>query len=99
MLLNENTPDRRFALRRRQILAAPTLLSQPRVEEIAQEVSLIALLASRIADNADAAHDPFGIDQGRRDKARDLLAPVFASLTEGFDTQDLKEAKTLLERL
>jgi predicted ATPase len=38
-------------------------------------------------------------DQGRRAEARDLLAPVYGWFTEGFDTPDLKEAKTLLEEL
>jgi hypothetical protein len=30
-------------------------------------------------------------------QARELLAPVYAWFTEGFDTHDLKEAKALLE--
>ena len=38
-------------------------------------------------------------DQGKRDEARELLAPVYNWLTEGFDTRDLKEAKALLEEL
>jgi predicted ATPase len=38
-------------------------------------------------------------EQGRRGKARDLLAPLYRSLTEGFDTADLKDAKALLEEL
>jgi predicted ATPase len=38
-------------------------------------------------------------DQGRRDAARELLAPVYGWFTEGFDTRDLKEAKALLEEL
>jgi predicted ATPase len=38
-------------------------------------------------------------DQGKRDEARDLLAPVYGWFTEGFDTLDLKEAKTLLDAL
>ena len=38
-------------------------------------------------------------DQGKRDKARNLLAPVYNLFTEGFDTLDLKEAKALLEEL
>jgi predicted ATPase/class 3 adenylate cyclase len=38
-------------------------------------------------------------DQGKRDAARDLLAPVYNWFTEGFDTLDLKEAKTLLNAL
>jgi predicted ATPase len=39
------------------------------------------------------------IDQGRRDEALALLAPIHAWFTEGFDTQDLKEAKVLLDQL
>ena len=35
-------------------------------------------------------------DQGKRDEARDLLAPVYGWFTEGFDRLDLKEAKALL---
>jgi predicted ATPase len=38
-------------------------------------------------------------DQGKRDEARDLLAPVYGWFTEGFDTLDLKEAKKLLDEL
>jgi predicted ATPase len=38
-------------------------------------------------------------EQGRRSDARELLAPVYGWFTEGFDTQDLKEAKALLEEL
>jgi len=38
-------------------------------------------------------------DQGRRDEARDLLAPVYGWFTEGFATPDLKEAKALLDEI
>jgi predicted ATPase len=38
-------------------------------------------------------------DQGRREEARELLAPVYGWFTEGFDTLDLKEAKALLDEL
>jgi predicted ATPase len=38
-------------------------------------------------------------DRGRRSAARDLLAPVYAWFTEGFDTPDLQQAKALLEAL
>jgi class 3 adenylate cyclase/predicted ATPase len=37
--------------------------------------------------------------QGKRQQARELLAPVYAWFTEGFDTRDLKDAKALLEEL
>ena len=38
-------------------------------------------------------------DQGKRDEARELLAPIYGWFTEGFDTLDLKEAKALLDEL
>ena len=37
--------------------------------------------------------------QGKRQEAHDVLAPVFGWFTEGFDTLDLVEAKTLLDEL
>jgi len=40
-----------------------------------------------------------GRKQGKRDEARDLLAPVYDWFTEGFDTLDLKETKALLDAL
>ena len=38
-------------------------------------------------------------DRGKRDEARDLLAPIYGWFTEGFDTLDLKQAKALLDVL
>jgi predicted ATPase len=38
-------------------------------------------------------------DQGKRQQAHDLLAPIYHWFTEGFDTADLKEAKALLDEL
>jgi predicted ATPase len=38
-------------------------------------------------------------DQGKRDRARELLARVYGWFTEGLDTLDLKEAKALLDEL
>jgi class 3 adenylate cyclase/predicted ATPase len=37
--------------------------------------------------------------QGKRAQAADLLASVYGWFTEGFDTQDLKDAKALLDTL
>jgi predicted ATPase len=37
--------------------------------------------------------------QGKRDDARALLAPIYGWFTEGFDTADLQEAKVLLDTL
>ena len=38
-------------------------------------------------------------DQGKKQQARELVAPVYGWFTEGFDTLDLKEAKALLQQL
>jgi predicted ATPase len=38
-------------------------------------------------------------DQGKRDEALDLLAPICGWFTEGFDTLDLREARILLDEL
>ena len=37
--------------------------------------------------------------QGKQDEARQLLAEIYGWFTEGFDTKDLQEAKTVLEEL
>jgi class 3 adenylate cyclase/predicted ATPase len=37
--------------------------------------------------------------QGKRQEARDLLAPIYHWFTEGFDTADLQEAEALLDEL
>jgi len=48
-----------------------------------------------------ATQDLCGIWHGRGQivEARDLLAPIYAWFTEGFDTCDLREARELLEQL
>ena len=38
-------------------------------------------------------------DLNRREEARPLLAEVYASFTEGFDTADLRDAKAILQEL
>jgi hypothetical protein len=38
-------------------------------------------------------------EQGKRNEARDLLAPVYDWITEGFDTRDLKQARRLRDEL
>ena len=38
-------------------------------------------------------------EQGKRQQARELLAPIYGWFTEGFDTLDLKHATALLDEL
>jgi predicted ATPase len=37
--------------------------------------------------------------QGERNKARELLSPIYDWFTEGLDTRDLREAKVFLDEL
>ncbi len=37
--------------------------------------------------------------QGKKKKARQMLAEIYGWFTEGFDTADLQEARALLEKL
>jgi predicted ATPase len=39
------------------------------------------------------------IEQARQSEAQDLLTPIYAWFTEGFEMEDLKEARALLIRL
>lgn len=39
------------------------------------------------------------MDRGRREEAIKMLAPIYGWFTEGFETQDLKQAKALLDQL
>jgi predicted ATPase len=41
----------------------------------------------------------FWQQQGKRAEAQALLAPVYGWFTEGFDTADLQEARSLLDIL
>src|SRR5262249_49145952 len=59
---------------------------------VAQQAKLPELRAS-------VAHARLQAARGRRQQARELLAPVYGWFTEGFDTRDLKEAKALLDVL
>jgi predicted ATPase len=53
----------------------------------------------RVCNETGASRARLWRDQGKPQQARELLAPVYGWFTEGFDTLDLKEAKTLLEEL
>ena len=41
----------------------------------------------------------FLADQGRRQRARDLLASVYGRFAEGFGTADLQTTKALLDEI
>jgi predicted ATPase len=72
--------------------AAASLLDQALTTARSQQAKTLELRAAR-----DLA--ALWIDAGRREEALDLLAPIFARFAEGAGTQDLMEARALLERL
>jgi predicted ATPase/class 3 adenylate cyclase len=90
-----------------QRLQARALLERGRPELGAEVQALLntALIIAREQQarliELRASHDLAAIwrEQGKRNEARDLLAPVYGRFTEGFDTPDLKEAKALLAEL
>jgi predicted ATPase len=56
-------------------------------------------LQSEVATGAALSLARLLRDTGRRDEARAILAEIYNWFTEGFDTADLKDAKTLLADL
>jgi predicted ATPase len=92
--------------RSKQPTAGEITLKAPELDEAkAQRISNRALAAARQQQakswelRTATSYARLIREQGREREARELLAPVFGWFTEGFDTRDLKEAKTLLDEL
>jgi predicted ATPase len=84
-----------------EILLRQATPDAPRAEACFQQASAIARRQQAKSWELRAAMSLARLwqQQGRRAKARDLLAPIYGWFTEGFDTADLQEAKALLEAL
>jgi predicted ATPase/DNA-binding winged helix-turn-helix (wHTH) protein len=84
-LLRRETEDRRFALPEECFGDAMRLAS----EQGAMSWELRAALSfARLR-----------VSQDRADEARQILAPIYARFTEGFETADLRDGKALLDTL
>ena len=53
-------------------------------------------MQNRVEVRATTSLARFLPDTNRRDEARAMLAEIYGWFTEGFDTADMKDAKTLL---
>jgi predicted ATPase len=84
-----------------ELLLAQSTTQQPDAEACFQQALAVARrqqarsLELRVATSLSRLWQ----QQGKRDNARVLLAPIYDWFSEGFDTADLKEAKVLLEEL
>jgi predicted ATPase len=69
------------------------------VQQGLREVALVRHGAKLSELRAAMSLAPASANQGRRSEVRDPLAPGYGWFTEGFDTQDLNDAGTLLEEV
>jgi len=80
-------------------------MNKQSVEEEAEECFLKAIEISRqqqaksLELRATMSLARLWKTQGKREEARKMLTEIYGWFTEGFDTADLKDAKTLLEEL
>jgi hypothetical protein len=58
-----------------------------------------SFVRSQVAETTRRSSRAFRRSQGKVQRAREPLAPVYGWFTKGFDTRDLKEAKALLVEL
>jgi tetratricopeptide (TPR) repeat protein len=70
------------------------------VQHLERAIALARRSGSRLLElRAATSLARIRFQQGERQKAHDLLAPVYDWFTEGFETPDLKDAKALLDEL
>jgi tetratricopeptide (TPR) repeat protein len=62
-------------------------------------IELAKSMGAKARELRTAMHLARLASQGRADEARTMLAEIYNWFTEGFDTQDLKDAKALLDEL
>ena len=88
-------------LRRRAELLARQGAGPAEVEAVFRDALAVARRQGARAYElrAAVAYARFLRARGRAAEGRELLAPIYAAFTEGFDTCDLVEAKALLEEL
>jgi predicted ATPase len=82
-------------------LHAKTTTDSARVEEcFAQAIDLSHKQQARSLELRAATNlARFRASLGKVEAARDALMPVYSGFAEGFDTLDLRQARTLLEEL
>jgi predicted ATPase len=84
-----------------EILLQQAVPDAPQAEECFQQALAVARRQQARSWELRAAMSLSRLwqQQGKRTEARELLAPIYAWFTEGFDTLDLQEARALLDEL
>src|SRR5262249_45809342 len=92
--------DRADTLRRRAELFARSGAAPAAVEGVFRDALAIARQQGSKAYELRAAtrFARWLGEQGRAEEGRNLLGPIYTAFTEGFDTPDLIDARTLLEK-
>jgi predicted ATPase len=78
------------------------LLADPQAaeRELCQAIDIARIQSAKLFElRAAVSVARLWLGHGKRPNACDLLAPIYASFTEGFDMPDLQEANTLLVEL
>jgi predicted ATPase len=83
------------------LLLRQTATSQAEAEACFQQALVVARRqqAKSLELRAAMSLSRLWQQQGKRDEAHELLAPLYGWFTEGFDTADLQEARALLDEL
>jgi predicted ATPase len=84
-----------------ELLLAEASAEQGEAERLLRQSIALAQAHKAKSWELRAATSLAGLCQstGRRAEARAVLSPIYDWFTEGFDTVDLRQAKTLLEAL
>jgi predicted ATPase len=84
-----------------QVLAAGTQATRAAAVDLLKESLRVAREQTALAYQLRSATTLARLlsDDGHRDRARDILAPVYERFTEGFETLDLRVARAILKDL
>ena len=89
-----------YRLKSRALLASDVTDAKPNAQALLHQALETARHQSARSLELRAANDlaALWIDQNKRSEAAELLSPIVASFSEGLDTRDLIEGRSLLDQ-
>jgi predicted ATPase len=90
-----------YRLKAQALLVRGAPSSDPEVQSLLEQALALSQNQQAKALELRAANSlaALWVNEGKHRQARDLLAPIYASFTEGFETRDLIEARDLLDQV